>query len=227
MKYPIGSRVDKTFGSKRYRGEVTRYANNDEWYHVVYEDGDEEDLDQTEMDDVVVVEKPRKIRVGGGRRRLGDPASAKKKTLTSERKTNGRRRSSIAARSDNKDKEETGERESEDETPAPKRPCVARKEPKHGTRALNQEEDEEDVEHEQENGDDQDDEDYEEEAPDKSVERRRGSEVEVEINVYMNALRQRREGKKVSYADQMEGGDDGEKEEDEEAVVNEEQDEMA
>ena len=40
----VGKLVIKLFGGKPYKGIITSYDHSHRWYHVVYEDEDEEDL---------------------------------------------------------------------------------------------------------------------------------------------------------------------------------------
>ena len=48
----VGSRVAKKFGKKLYRGKVTSFDGG--LFHVVYSDGDEEDVDKAELDEILV-----------------------------------------------------------------------------------------------------------------------------------------------------------------------------
>lgn len=49
-----GREVRKLFGEQNYFGTVTEYDKEAGWYRVVYEDGDFEDLDWTELEQVLL-----------------------------------------------------------------------------------------------------------------------------------------------------------------------------
>ncbi|KAH0995570.1 hypothetical protein GBA52_019434 [Prunus armeniaca] len=49
-----GREVRKLFGEQYYSGTVTEYDKESGWYRVVYEDGDFEDLDWTELKEVLL-----------------------------------------------------------------------------------------------------------------------------------------------------------------------------
>lgn len=51
-KVKNGSKVEKAFGGQLYKGEIWEYDADMDWYRVVYEDGDEEDMD---IDDAMAV----------------------------------------------------------------------------------------------------------------------------------------------------------------------------
>ncbi|CAL0309845.1 unnamed protein product [Lupinus luteus] len=50
-KWMIGRKVQKWFKGRYYAGEVTKFDN---WYRVLYEDGDSEDLDWQELEELLV-----------------------------------------------------------------------------------------------------------------------------------------------------------------------------
>lgn len=49
-----GRGVQKLFGENYYTGTVTQFDKESGWYRVVYEDGDFEDLDWTELEEVLL-----------------------------------------------------------------------------------------------------------------------------------------------------------------------------
>ena len=49
-----GRKVQKLFGDRYYSGKVEKYDKETNWYRVVYEDGDFEDLEWRELEDVLV-----------------------------------------------------------------------------------------------------------------------------------------------------------------------------
>lgn len=49
-----GRKVLKIFGDRYYSGEVVKYDSETNWYRVVYEDGDFEDLEWHELEDVLL-----------------------------------------------------------------------------------------------------------------------------------------------------------------------------
>lgn len=49
----IGARVEKEFDGEMYAGEVTSYDPTEDWYKVVYEDGDREEIDVTELNAIL------------------------------------------------------------------------------------------------------------------------------------------------------------------------------
>ncbi|XP_045799095.1 dirigent protein 17-like isoform X2 [Trifolium pratense] len=49
----VGRDVQKSFMGRYYSGKVTMYDKQNGWYHVVYEDGDNEDLDWPELKEVL------------------------------------------------------------------------------------------------------------------------------------------------------------------------------
>ncbi|KAJ7543201.1 hypothetical protein O6H91_09G029500 [Diphasiastrum complanatum] len=49
-----GRKMKKKFGRKNYMGEVTAYDAENRWYHIDYEDGDEEDLSWPELEPVLL-----------------------------------------------------------------------------------------------------------------------------------------------------------------------------
>lgn len=49
----IGRQVRKSFGEQLYCGTVTGYDGEMGWYRVVYEDGDSEDLEWTELKELL------------------------------------------------------------------------------------------------------------------------------------------------------------------------------
>ncbi|KAE9590952.1 hypothetical protein Lalb_Chr20g0113021 [Lupinus albus] len=50
-KWMIGRKVRKWFKGRYYAGDVTKFDN---WYRVLYEDGDSEDLDWQELEELLV-----------------------------------------------------------------------------------------------------------------------------------------------------------------------------
>ncbi|XP_058085098.1 uncharacterized protein LOC131232696 isoform X2 [Magnolia sinica] len=50
----VGRKVHKLFGRKKYSGEVISYDTENSWFKVLYEDGDEEDLEREELEAVLV-----------------------------------------------------------------------------------------------------------------------------------------------------------------------------
>ncbi|MCO5573825.1 hypothetical protein L7F22_027600 [Adiantum nelumboides] len=52
----LGRKVMKKFGSKNYKGEVLDYDSENQWFKVVYEDGDQEDLELVEVKEILFVE---------------------------------------------------------------------------------------------------------------------------------------------------------------------------
>ncbi|GMH23103.1 hypothetical protein Nepgr_024946 [Nepenthes gracilis] len=96
-----GREVRKDFGGKCFSGTVTDYDSESGWFHVVYEDGDSEDLEWQELEEVLqpmditvplrtlalkLIRKGQKLGHGYGKkaRRPGDPADESRR---------GRRRS--------------------------------------------------------------------------------------------------------------------------------------
>eukprot|EP00250_Pteridium_aquilinum_P016036 c22908_g1_i3 orf=291-1838(-) len=51
-----GRKVVKKFGRKNYEGEVVDYDAENQWFKVVYEDGDEEDLELVEVKEILLTE---------------------------------------------------------------------------------------------------------------------------------------------------------------------------
>ncbi|KAJ7527100.1 hypothetical protein O6H91_16G036900 [Diphasiastrum complanatum] len=51
-----GQKVKKRFGRKSYMGEVTAYDPETRWYHVLYEDDDEEDLEWVELEEILLLD---------------------------------------------------------------------------------------------------------------------------------------------------------------------------
>lgn len=49
-----GRKVRKPFGDKYYVGKVVTYDSESNWYNVVYEDGDQEDLEWHELEEVLL-----------------------------------------------------------------------------------------------------------------------------------------------------------------------------
>ncbi|KQK10464.1 dirigent protein 17 [Brachypodium distachyon] len=49
-----GRKVKKRFGDKYYVGNVVKYDSESNWYNVVYEDGDREDLEWQELEEVLL-----------------------------------------------------------------------------------------------------------------------------------------------------------------------------
>ena len=45
----VGDGVAKVFPTKVFYGKITGYMKEEEWWHVRYEDGDQEDLDKEEV----------------------------------------------------------------------------------------------------------------------------------------------------------------------------------
>ncbi|MCO5599162.1 hypothetical protein L7F22_053262 [Adiantum nelumboides] len=52
----MGRKVMKKFGSKNYKGEVLDYDSENHWFKVVYEDGDQEDLELVEVKEILFIE---------------------------------------------------------------------------------------------------------------------------------------------------------------------------
>jgi hypothetical protein len=57
-KYPVGTILWKDFGGQYFRGEVDDYDAGVGWYHITYQDGDEEDLSVAELEPWVVQDGP-------------------------------------------------------------------------------------------------------------------------------------------------------------------------
>lgn len=53
----IGSRVRKCFGSKYYEGQVMSYDDAKKWWKIKYNDGDEEEVNQKELADIIVLDE--------------------------------------------------------------------------------------------------------------------------------------------------------------------------
>jgi hypothetical protein len=49
-----GRKVRKLFGDKYYVGKVVKYESQSNWYNVVYEDGDQEDLEWAELEEILL-----------------------------------------------------------------------------------------------------------------------------------------------------------------------------
>lgn len=49
-----GRKIQKLFGGQYYQGEVVKYDSEVNWYRVVYEDGDSEDLEWHELEEVLL-----------------------------------------------------------------------------------------------------------------------------------------------------------------------------
>ena len=49
MIHPIGTIVRHKFGNHYFEGEITAYDSKEGFYHVVYLDGDQEDMDDSEV----------------------------------------------------------------------------------------------------------------------------------------------------------------------------------
>ena len=49
MIHPIGTIVRRKFGNHYFEGEITAYDSKEGFYHVVYLDGDQEDMDYSEV----------------------------------------------------------------------------------------------------------------------------------------------------------------------------------
>uniref|UniRef100_A0A0D9V7I6 PTM/DIR17-like Tudor domain-containing protein n=1 Tax=Leersia perrieri TaxID=77586 RepID=A0A0D9V7I6_9ORYZ len=49
-----GRKVRKIFGDKYYVGKVVKYDSESNWYNVVYQDGDQEDLEWQEVEEVLL-----------------------------------------------------------------------------------------------------------------------------------------------------------------------------
>jgi alpha-glutamyl/putrescinyl thymine pyrophosphorylase clade 1/Lamin-B receptor of TUDOR domain len=52
-KYGIGTQVGKWFGPKFYFGTITSYDAESEYYLITYEDGDQEDVEEQEVSDLI------------------------------------------------------------------------------------------------------------------------------------------------------------------------------
>ena len=53
-KLLVGRKVQKFFGDRYYSEKVEKYDKGTNWYRVVYEDGDFEDLEWCQLEDVLV-----------------------------------------------------------------------------------------------------------------------------------------------------------------------------
>jgi len=68
VKYVIGTEVSKVFfdeaidAERPFSGEVTRYDADEDLYLVVYEDGDEEEMDEEDLSKIIVTTKPKKTK---------------------------------------------------------------------------------------------------------------------------------------------------------------------
>ena len=49
MIHPIGTIVRRKFGNHYFEGEITAYDSKEGFYHVIYLDGDQEDMDDNEV----------------------------------------------------------------------------------------------------------------------------------------------------------------------------------
>ncbi|XP_062207360.1 uncharacterized protein LOC133909089 [Phragmites australis] len=49
-----GRKVRKLFGDTYYIGKVVKYDNESNWYNIVYDDGDQEDLEWCELEEVLL-----------------------------------------------------------------------------------------------------------------------------------------------------------------------------
>jgi hypothetical protein len=49
MIHPIGTTVRRKFGNHYFEGEITAYDSKEGFYHVVYLDGDQEDMDDNKV----------------------------------------------------------------------------------------------------------------------------------------------------------------------------------
>ncbi|KAL5220919.1 hypothetical protein ABZP36_025632 [Zizania latifolia] len=49
-----GRKVSKLFGDKHYVGKVVKYGSEGNWYNVVYDDGDQEDLEWHEVEEILL-----------------------------------------------------------------------------------------------------------------------------------------------------------------------------
>ena len=47
--HPIGTIVHRKFGNHYFEGEITAYDSKEGFYHVVYLNGDQEDMDDNEV----------------------------------------------------------------------------------------------------------------------------------------------------------------------------------
>jgi hypothetical protein len=52
-KYPLGTKVAKQFHEGKFEGELRGYNAQEDFYFILYKDGDSEDLDCVEMDQAV------------------------------------------------------------------------------------------------------------------------------------------------------------------------------
>ena len=57
QKYDIGTKVSKEFNEGTFFGEVVQYHKEEGLYTVIYEDGDEEDLEEDELEDILASRK--------------------------------------------------------------------------------------------------------------------------------------------------------------------------
>lgn len=83
----VGRKIRKKFGRKFFEGEVVEYDSELNWYKVVYEDGDEEELDAREVKRMLLLDEVEE-----------DQRSAKKRHRRSSSISNSLRRSTIKAK---------------------------------------------------------------------------------------------------------------------------------
>ena len=73
--YPIGTKFSKVFdGHGEFEGTVESFNAKIGWYHVVYEDGDEEDLDSEQLE-TLMAKQPN----GAKRKKLSSQKSKQEK----------------------------------------------------------------------------------------------------------------------------------------------------
>lgn len=83
----VGRKIRKKFGRKFFEGEVVEYDSELNWYKVVYEDGDEEELDVREVKRMLLLDEVEE-----------DQRSAKKRHRRSSSISNSLRRSTMKAK---------------------------------------------------------------------------------------------------------------------------------
>merc|ERR1712238_461830 len=67
MKHSVGTKIAKKFKRDIYYGTIKSVDAKNKWYHVVYDDGDEEDFEDDEIDKYLV----KKDAVGGKKKTRG------------------------------------------------------------------------------------------------------------------------------------------------------------
>ncbi|KAG0540040.1 hypothetical protein BDA96_03G374500 [Sorghum bicolor] len=49
-----GRKVQKLFGDRHYVGKVAKYDSESNWYNIIYDDGDQEDLEWRELEEILL-----------------------------------------------------------------------------------------------------------------------------------------------------------------------------